>query len=69
MEAGWLNRELEAAKQEVYGWPNWLRREAGIEPKPPLSDLHDSISARPDPGTSTPLASVDLHEHPKDKSS
>jgi hypothetical protein len=32
LEPGWLNRQLEKAREDVKNWPSWMRREAGLEP-------------------------------------
>ncbi len=47
MSAGWLKRQLANTARNIYEWPEWMRREAGIEApeKNALNDARAEIAA------------------------
>jgi hypothetical protein len=43
LKPGWLNRQFEKVKNDVKDWPDWMKREAGLDIK------YDTTSAKPVP--------------------
>jgi len=31
LKKGWLKRQIEHAEKDIAGWPEWMRREAGLD--------------------------------------
>ncbi|HEY6329314.1 MAG TPA: hypothetical protein VI756_08250 [Blastocatellia bacterium] len=55
LKPGWLNRQLEKTKEDIKQWPEWMRREAGLEStensnNPKLTASDGSDRKREDPG-------------------
>jgi len=49
LNKGWLNRQFDRVSNDVRGWPDWMRREAGFqddttEKKVPQQDNPQSVS-------------------------
>jgi hypothetical protein len=40
----WLNRQYEKATRDVASWPDWMRREAGVDSLPDEMDDERSMS-------------------------
>lgn len=45
LKHGWLSTELEAGKNEVQKWPEWMRRQAEV--REPTSQSQACVKAKP----------------------
>ena len=41
LKKGWLNRQFEKVEKDVKDWPDWMKREVGLDPK------YETISCKP----------------------